>query len=278
MDYQALLIKHLERIDRVVQFIARRHRLSAADAEEFTSIVRLKLIDRDFAVLRKFEGRSNLVTYLTTVIDRLYLDFCIARWGKWRPSAAARRLGGLAIELERLLTRDGLTFDEAVGTLQTNHGTDATRDELHALFVQLPVRSVRKLAGEEELALVAARAGAADPAFDEPHAQETVERVEAALGFAVARLPAADRLLLKLHFQEDLPIAKVARLLSEEPKPLYRRLVKLVGGLRDELRSGGIDKSDIDRIVGHPALTLGKVFQAEDEPAPEDAGMGPSKR
>ena len=34
--------------------------------------------------------------------------------------------------------------NEAVGTLQTNHGVSQTRAELHALFLQLPVANVRR--------------------------------------------------------------------------------------------------------------------------------------
>ena len=42
-------------------------------------------------------------------------DWRNARWGKWRPSAEARRQGALATHLERLMRRDGLTFEEAKG-------------------------------------------------------------------------------------------------------------------------------------------------------------------
>ena len=37
----------------------------------------------------------------------------IAEWGKWRPSAVAKRLGPTAVLLDRLLTRDGRPFDDA---------------------------------------------------------------------------------------------------------------------------------------------------------------------
>jgi hypothetical protein len=53
----------------------------------------LKLIENDYRILRSFEGLASLGTYLTTVIARLFLDFQIHEWGRWRPSAAATRLG-----------------------------------------------------------------------------------------------------------------------------------------------------------------------------------------
>jgi RNA polymerase sigma factor (sigma-70 family) len=284
LDYQKLLLDHLELIDRVVHFIARRHHLSASDAEEFLSIVRFKLIDRDFAILRKFQGRSNLATYLGTVVERLYLDFCIARWGKWRPSASARKLGGVAIQLEQLMTRDGLTFAEAVGTLQTNYGVTHSREELHAIMAKLPVRSARRFAGEEELAVVATRTAATDPPADDTADRAALDRVDRALAAAMAALSPEQQLILKWRFQEGLSVVQIARLMAAEPRPIYRQIEQIVAGLRDQLDREGVDESDIARVVGHPAFALGQIF-GKTGPDPvdwrggaENDGMRPSKR
>ena len=160
-----------------------------------TSVVRYKLLDRDFAILRKFQGRSAMTTYLTVVVERLCLDFFNERWGKWRPSSAARRHGATALLLEQLIVRDGLTFDEAVNTLQINHGIADSRESLLSIYVQLPMRTVRRFAGEEELALVASRGGAADPAFELPEEYELAARIETLLQEAIAGLPTRDRLI-----------------------------------------------------------------------------------
>ena len=115
MEYHSLLVEHLGHIDRVVGGMARRHQLSAPDKEELTSVVRYKLIDKDFAILKKFQGRSSITTYLTVVVERLCLDFFNERWGKWRPSAAALKIGRVAVQLEQLVARDGFTFADVVG-------------------------------------------------------------------------------------------------------------------------------------------------------------------
>ncbi len=276
VDYQKLFLQHLALIDHIVHHISRRQRLPEGAGEEFASVVRLKFIERDFAILRKFQGRSALATYLTTVIERLYLDFCITQWGKWRPSAAARRMGPVATHLEQLVSRDGLTFDEAVGTLQINHGVTETRDELHAMLQQLPVRTTRRSGGEDELAIVASRTGADDPAFDHSDDRDAVERIEAALAGAVAKLPIQDQLILKMRFHDDLAVAQMARLLAMEAKPLYRRLEQIAEVLRKDLHREGIDQTAIDRIVGHPALTLGGVLTPAGSGIPENDGLRPS--
>ena len=93
MDYQRLLLDHLDLIDQIVRTVGRRRHLSAAEQEDFASFVNLRLVDDDYAILRKFQNRSTLWTYLAAVIERMSLDFCAEEWGRWRPSAMAERLG-----------------------------------------------------------------------------------------------------------------------------------------------------------------------------------------
>jgi RNA polymerase sigma factor for flagellar operon FliA len=254
LDYRKLLLQHLELVDRLVRFVARRHHLSPADAEEFAAVVRLKLVDRNFAILRKFEARSTIATYLTVVVERLCLDFCVAKLGKWRPSASARRLGPVAMLLERLLVRDGITFDEAVGTLQTNHGVTCTRTELYEMLLQLPARGggLPCAAGEA----VASRRIPGDYLDDE----RAMQRVEAALARAIARLAADDRRILHMRFEEALTAAEIARSLGVERKPVYRRLQRIIRLLRADLLDQGIDQMVISRIIGHPALSLHRLL------------------
>src|SRR5262245_62099749 len=89
-------------IDDIAAQVCRRHRLSSTEAEDFMSEVRLHFIDRDYEVLRKFEGGCSVTTYVTVVIQRLLLDYRNREWGRWRSSAQAKRLGPTAILLERL--------------------------------------------------------------------------------------------------------------------------------------------------------------------------------
>ncbi|MGH7489945.1 MAG: hypothetical protein ACREMY_30715, partial [bacterium] len=75
----------LPTIDRIVSFVCRRNNLGPAEADDFRSLVRLKLIENDYDVLRRYQGRSTLRTYLTVVVQRRFLDYRISEWGKWRP-------------------------------------------------------------------------------------------------------------------------------------------------------------------------------------------------
>ena len=259
MKHKQLLLANLDLIERLVRFVARRHHLSFGDTEEFASIVRLKLVENDFAILRKFEGRSTLSTYLTVVIDRLYQDFSIARWGKWRPSAQARRLGEVAILLERMIVRDGATFDESVGTLQTNHGVSETREQLRQMLLALPARGARWGTARGQTA-DNAHDGFADPSFRSQEDQTEAERVSVALAEAVAALSADDQRILKLRFEDNRTIAEISAILRLETRGLYRRVQSLMRGLRSSLEAHGVSHGDILTLVGHPTTLLRSVL------------------
>jgi len=99
-------------IRRIVSSIGRRHRLAPAEVEDFTAEVQLRLISDDYGILRKFQSRCSLRTFLTVVIQRMFLDYRNANWGKWRPSLRSRREGRVAVLFERLTVRDGLILLE----------------------------------------------------------------------------------------------------------------------------------------------------------------------
>src|SRR5687768_7746324 len=76
---EALFLANLPRIERLIAQVARQYRLSPDDAEEFVSRVLFRLIDNDYAVLRKFKGQCKLITFLRVVFQRLCLDFRAAQ-------------------------------------------------------------------------------------------------------------------------------------------------------------------------------------------------------
>lgn len=231
-------------IESAIRFVAGHYRLSADERDEFASEVRLRLIDNDYEVLRRFEHRSSLKTFLVTVIQRQYLDLRDKTWGKWRPSAEARRLGPVAMRLERMIVRDSMEFGEAVETLRTNLGFSESRDELYAILQKLPVRTTRKVVGEQ--ALVDMEAGgrsddalmAREEAERRQHVRETIDRV-------VGELVPQDRLIVKLHYADRMTVADISRLMRLEQKPLYRRLNRIHKELRARLEREGITSAGV---------------------------------
>ena len=249
MQPSDLLRSHLPRIEAVCAYVCRRHKCGTDEAEEFSAHVKARLVADDYAILRKFQGKSRFETYLTTVITHLFLDWRNHLWGKWRPSAEAKRLGSVAVKLEEL-ARDGYTFEESCELLRTNHKVVLSRAELEALAARLPVRLPRKMEGEERLEALPAGEPAPDERILERERHEARGRVWEALGRAWAKLPDEDRLILKMHFQQGMQVVEIARMLPLDQKPLYRRVERLKAKLRKDLEGEGIGRELVAEVLG----------------------------
>jgi RNA polymerase sigma factor for flagellar operon FliA len=247
---KALFLANLDTIDRIVGALSAHYAMDADERDDFGAWVGMRLMEDDYAILRKHEGRSSLGTYLSVVIANLLRDRRIQKWGKWRPSAAARRVGPLGIRLERLIRRDGLSFDAAVQVLRSRNGVQIDERELARLAASFPDRSRPRIAPDADALL---RAEGDDRADDRVLAAEQ-ERHEASLLDALERslagLDDEDRAILKLRFWEGLTIADIGRALHLEQRPLYRRMDRLLIRLRASLASRGVDRHDVALALG----------------------------
>ena len=252
MNPETRYLENLESIERIAAFVARRSHLNADDTGEFVQNVRVRLFENDYAIIRKFEGRSSFSTYLTTVILRLFHEWRVSMWGKWRPSAEAKRLGDKAITLERLITRDDFTFDEAVKILTTRSGGLYTRGELEAIYLRLPLRTPRAVFISEDLV--------PDVLAVDPEAGERVETSEreraarccmAALDHALADFDSEDKLILQLRFERSLTVPEIAKVVSLDQKKIYKRLDKLLSVLRRALEAAGVGRADVESLMGN---------------------------
>ena len=255
-----LYVAHHQVIERTIVSVCRRQCLRDADAEDFAGVVRLHLLENDYAVLRRFEGRSSMASYLTVVITRQFQDWRNARWGKWRSSAEARRLGDVAVRLEILTVRDGLTMDEAHEMLRTHHGIHESRAQLETLCARFPVRHKRRFVDDEAMDTLAATAGAADAGVVASEARHAASRAATQLAEAIDGLPSQDRLVLKMRFESGYTVADIAKVLQLDAKPLYRRIERMLSTLRDTLERAGLTRESVAAALndyGFDALASG---------------------
>jgi DNA-directed RNA polymerase specialized sigma24 family protein len=235
-----MFLRNLSAIDGIARAAARRRRLTPDETEEFRSIVRLRLIEDDYAIIREFRGSSSFRTFLTVVIARQCLDYRAASWGRWRASSRARRLGDTAVTLERLMARDGLPFERAAASIRETEPT-VTNERLRDLVVQLPPRVKRIRVSEEMLADCCADT----PAPDAGVAMREGRRVVGALARALTTLDPIDRRIMKLRFTDGLSVVGIARHEGLEQASLYRRVERILRRLRREIEERGIEASEV---------------------------------
>lgn len=239
------LLTHLEVVDGLVATISSRHGLDHSSTEEFRSWVRERMLDDNGAIIRKFSGRSSIRTYLTVVIAHLFADYRNQHWGRWRPSAAALRLGPLAVRLERLVFRDGHPAHEAITLLTTSDAT-ASRDKLQALMRQLPARVPVREVPLDDAVHHEATAGPAH--FWETERERERQHVTHVLQAVTQRLPEQERVILRMRYWEEATIAEIARALGLDQKRLYRQLDRIHSQLREALSAAGVGPEAV-RVV-----------------------------
>jgi RNA polymerase sigma factor (sigma-70 family) len=248
---EALFLEHLPLIDRIAAKACSKYGLQGTDADDFTSGVRMKLIEDDYVVIRRFVGTSSFKTYLTGVIGRHLADFVRDQRGRWRVSAAAERLGSPAVELERLVRRDRYTLRQAGEKLRTSGLTTLSDVDLARLLGQIPERApLRPIEGEPSTGLDFARGDSrADERVLNTEAESRRARIGAALAAAIAQLDEEDQMIVQMHFIDDKTVANVARALRLEQKPLYRHVDRLRARLVRMLESAGLHRDEVRGLL-----------------------------
>jgi RNA polymerase sigma factor (sigma-70 family) len=268
------LLENLPLVMRIVKTVCRGRGMDAAQTEEFAGFVHLRLVENDYAIVQAFKERSSFGTFLTTVIGRLLNDYRNHEWGKWHPSAEAKRLGEVAVELERLIVRDQRTPAEALAILQPRFPA-LTKTSIEDLTTRFPQRYRRRFVGLENR-----RESEEIAENDEVEDRETASRVSSAVCRYIEGLPSEDQLLLQLRFESDMPVPQIARSLKEDAQLLYRRLRKHFADLKETLERAGVSASDAARLIGSDKVLLDFDLKSRDRRPSndvEDPGAAPEE-
>jgi len=213
----------------VIQAVARTSRLAPEDADDFRQSVHLRLLERNYAPLARFRGESSFRTFLTVVVTRMLLDWRNSRFGKWRASSCARRLGPAAVDLDRLISRDGWRIDEAVAIVSPRHPS-MTPEALQDVAGKLPQRAAIQTFAADDVDDL--RVGTFDDPIERAEEDGAQRISRRTLRRAYRRLPADERRLLALRFGRRMSVAAIATLLGQRAKPLYRRIERILARLR----------------------------------------------
>lgn len=267
VNSRQVLEANLDAVERAIAAVCAQARLRDADAEDFGAAVKLALVEDDYAIVRKWEGRSTFATYVTVVIRRLLVDQQRAA-GRYVASAAAKRQGDAAVLLERLIARDRLSPEEAFRILRKAH-PEVSSEELAAMTASFPrrvpaPRLVPLEPVDEERMPGAHRA---DERVEEQDVAFRAQQASRIVRGTLASMSAEDRVILRMRFAEDLSIADIARALGLLQRPLYRRIEALLATLRTTLERNGLGAASIGDLIGTAGERLDFRLRGKSEPA-----------
>lgn len=250
MSPQELLRENLPLVERICARLCRRAGVFGPDAEDFASGAKLALMENDYEILRGYEGRSSLATFLTVVLQRMLADELMRTIGRWRPSAEARRLGEAAVMIETLVLRDRRPLEDVLPVVR---GIDPsmTRERMESVLARLPDRTPRPRAVEIE-SVPSMRFVASDGADDRvlaADARRMAGHAAAVVRDTMRAWKTEDRALIRMRFGSGLSVADVSRILRLPQRPLYRRQEALLDQLRHALGAAGVDASSLPELI-----------------------------
>ena len=249
-ELEALFLAHVAWIDRVSVSVCRRHGIVGEDAADFAGWVKLRLVESDYAVLAKFRGESSLTTYLAVIVAMYFRDYRVQQWGRWRPSAAALKRGTVAVRLETLVHRDGVSLRHAANALRTAGETDLSDRDLASVLAELPVRApLRPIEVSTEAIDHPPAADQANEIVAKRESEEFRQTIDRALNRALATLPSEDQVILRMSYWEGLSVADIARGLGLDQKSLYRRIERALRDLKQQLAAEGVSPEDVHTLL-----------------------------
>ena len=241
---EKLFLENIGSIRDAARQYARRRVLSDEEAEEFESVVMARIIDNDYAVLRRFGGSSSFGTYIRLIIQNFFRDFTRRRW---RSSPEAIKGGPVARQLESLIYKNGYDVDTAVQIVKSDN-SELSLEELVNIAEGLSPRLSRRQVGEEVLETLVGEQRSQMSCCKQARWFFKKDLVKA-LYLAVSELRREDQVILKMKIEKDRSLVDIARSFGLDSKPLYRRYRKILDSLRSSLQQQGIESADVKEML-----------------------------
>ena len=277
-DMAQLLVANFALVKRIVSGVCRDSGVQPWDECDLLGDVLLKLVDKDYAVIRAYRGECPLSLYLRTVIRRILLDRRVSEWGKWRASKKARLLGGAAVQIERLMQRDRFTRQEAIGLVTHDPRSSISSDVARSIAAELPLR-VRPFTVPLESDELPSHDGCPLCVLIDKTHTDRAQIIQRALRTALATLTDDERGFLHLRFGKGRKIAHIARELGLDQQALYRMYSQILCRLRRALERMNVTVEDVRPILGRGLIeSLSPMFEMNQRPVSRTTLLNPPSR
>ena len=261
-DWKEKVMSHWDMINRLAE---RRFR-STTLAEEASLFVLEQLAGENWSRLQKFGGESSFRTYLSSVSYRLLEDYSRKKFGRKRPPGWICQLGGIWLELFKLLCLQRVGLMEAVeraaqfcmaetkeaieekGLLVLEKVVDCGAHQALEISIDEPegvegggnrqASQVQQIENEEKDILFKAIFGSI---LGAEAGDEVLKATHKAVEIGIT-LEAEERLLLKLCYQDGMSVTEAGRMLGMNRNQVHGRLRRLLARLRHAFEKMGLDE------------------------------------
>jgi RNA polymerase sigma factor (sigma-70 family) len=240
--WREFLSVYSDNIYSAVRLIAR----DSDDASDCYLYACEKLADNDFRRLRAFhpEGRATFNTWLRAVIRNLALDWYRSKYGRKRLFACIAKASVIDQQIYRAIFERKLSLTDAWQEIW-NAGAALT-------FAQFEDRAegIRQMLSSRQLWLLSTSSASiesismdpdstateiADSAPD-PETVSAMKEIQHKVRSALRNLENADRLLLRLRFDEELGLREIAAIVGlKDAQTTDRRIREALARLRENL-------------------------------------------
>lgn len=251
-EAKRLFVSNLTVTNKIIEKYCRMHNVRGNEVDDCRSYVYEKLIDNDYKKIREFKGNSSYKTFITVVITRILIDRKRLSSRKWKPSKKAIEIGKEAVILEELVYCKDCSFEEAYNILTTNHNIPIDRDKAYEIVTQLQGRNIRRKRHKkveiDENGYGIHSISPEEAAIDEENLK-IKEQLYIIIKEMHESLSNEERLLLKMRFEDDISISKIARILKMNRSDVDKKLKAIIRRFKDKILTKGISIDSIRDIL-----------------------------
>ncbi len=231
-----------------IEAICKRH--FADENEQNESFV--YIIDRlkadNYRRLRAYKGKSQLTTYIYTLVNTIIVDYRRKTYGRRRIPARVAKLGKWAEAVYRLVCWQKFSFDDAYDFLQVEDLFEGPYEQYLKAIVPIREAPCRENPSFQSLNEEVSRVSESPRNPDANPLDALIDKLDHSrrgkalkiIRSTTTTFSQEDQLLIRLVYASEQPVASAAKMIGRSASSVRRRLKRLLNLYREQLLAEGI--------------------------------------
>ncbi len=243
-------------------FSQKNHIDTENEALELSNRVLDQLTKNDFRVMKRFQKKSRLSTYLSTIIANQAIDLIRKKRGRNREKERAKQFGELGNQIYQKIVVQGLSAEKTYSELLSTHQLKPSRTDFDLIVEK--IRGSRQNPVEinrfESNSINPDKTPKAESweeiiSKNENNPEEITikktqqQKVEKTLSLIIKELKGEERLILRMRYpaskEDPMDVEAIASKLGISKKAVYKRINRILNKCRTIMGKKGIDFHDL---------------------------------